>query len=139
MIVLDTNVISEIMLSNPDAGVVGWLNAQSDIWTTAITVFEIRFGLCRLPQGRKRQTLARAFDRMLRLTLLDNVLDFGRSAADHSASIMSERQAIGRPLDIRDAMIAGVVVAQGNATLATRNIKHFVDLDVPLVNPWTPS
>ena len=107
------------------------------IWITTITVFEARLGLALLPRGRRRQALEAAFGRLLEEDLEHRVLDFDFAAAAAAASIAAERQARGRPADLRDMQIAGIAVAR-RATLATRNVRHFTDASIRLVNPWTP-
>ena len=138
MIVLDTDVLSALMRTAPDAPVVVWLDRQpaDSIWITSITVFEVRFGLAVLPQGRRRRTLDAAFTRLLEEDLENRVLDFDLAAATSAAALAAERRGAGRPVDMRDTQIAGIVSAR-RATLATRNGRHFDDLKVPVVDPWT--
>src|ERR1700730_1092344 len=137
MIILDTNVLSALMRTLPEAPVVAWLDRQpaKSIWIPSITLFEARFGLALLPSGRRRQTLEAAFARLLKEDLENRVLDFDSAAATEAASIAAERQKAGRPVDMRDTQIAGIALAR-RATLATRNVRHFADLKVPIVNPW---
>lgn len=137
MIILDTNVLSALMLSTPDAAAVDWLDRQpaDSVWLTSITVFETRFGLALLPKGRRRTRLERAFDRVLDEDLSNRVLDFDGVAAAAAAQLAAERQRKGRIADLRDTLIAGIAQAR-RATLATRNTKHFDGLDVPVVDPW---
>lgn len=137
MIVLDTNVISALMQSQPEPKVVEWLNKQpfDSVWTTSIVVFEIRFGLACMPEGKKRRVLESAFDAMLVEDFSGRVLDFDDSGAAHAAATAAKLRAIGRTVEFRDALIAGAVTAHG-ATLATRNVRHFEHAGVPLVNPW---
>jgi predicted nucleic acid-binding protein len=137
MIILDTNVLSALMLTAPEAAVVAWLDRQpaESVWITSITLFETRLGLALLPAGRRRQTLEAAFARLLEEDLENRVLDFDSAAATEAASTAAERQKAGRPVDMRDTQIAGIALAR-RATLATRNLRHFVDLKVPVVNPW---
>ena len=136
MIVLDTNVISALIQGVPDPAVVQWLNAQpgNSVWTTAISVFESRFGFARLPAGHKRQALQAAFNRAL-AQMGNQVLNFDTDAANETAAIAAKLEAAGRTIDFRDAMIAGIVAARGG-TLATRNTRHFADAEIPLINPW---
>lgn len=137
MIILDTNVISAVMQSAPDPRVVAWLDRQpaESIWLTSITVFELRFGLAALPAGRRRHSLELSLVLLLHDDLENRVLDFDAAAAVAAASLAAKRQRAGRPVDMRDTQIAGIAVAR-HATLATRNVKHFKDSGVPLVNPW---
>ena len=137
MIILDTNVLSALMRPAPAAPVLAWLDRQpaESVWITSITLFEARFGLALLPTGRRRQTLEAAFARLLKEDLENRVLDFDGAAATEAASVAAERQKAGRPVDIRDTQIAGIALAR-RATLATRNVRHFVDLKVTIVDPW---
>jgi len=138
MIILDTNVLSALMRTAPDVVVVNWLDRQpaDSIWVTSITVFETRFGLALLPRGRKRIGLERAFDRVLIEDLANRILDFDSAAATVAAKLAADRQRAGRVADFRDTLIAGIAQAR-RATLATRNIRHFEGLDVPVVDPWS--
>ena len=140
MIVLDTNVISAVMRRQPDPVVVAWLDRQppESVWTTAVTVFEIHFGLDLLAPGRRRRQLEEAFARALEEDFEARILPFERNAAREAALIAARRRQAGRPVEIRDAQIAGIVVAR-RAPLATRNIGHFEDLGAALVDPWAES
>lgn len=137
MIILDTNVLSTLMNSRPDVAVVAWLDRQptESIWITSITVFESRLGLALLPGGRRRQLLEAAFEQIVAVDLDDRVLDFDRGAAAAAAALAAYRQRAGKPVDMRDTQIAGITVSR-RATLATRNVRHFADLQVPVVDPW---
>ena len=137
MIILDTNVLSALMRTAPEAAVVRWLDQQpaESIWITSITLFETRLGLALLPKGRRRQTLESAFDRLLEEDLENRVLDFDSAAAIEAAALAATRQRAGRPVDMRDTQIAGIALAR-RATLATRNVRHFQDLNVTVVDPW---
>jgi predicted nucleic acid-binding protein len=138
VIILDTNVLSALMRTAPDAPVVAWLDRQpaDDIWITSISVFETRLGVLLLPQGRRRRALDAAFTRLLEDDLENRVLEFDAAAASSAAALAAARHRAGRPVDLRDTQIAGIALAR-HATLATRNTRHFADLKVPLVNPWT--
>jgi toxin FitB len=107
----------------------------SSIWTTSVTILEIRFGLQILPVGKRRSLLIETFNRVLSDTIGNRVAPFHAEAAQHSADLMAMRHKKGYPGDLRDTMIAGIVLAS-NATLAARNTSHFQDLSVPVVNPW---
>lgn len=136
MILLDTNVLSALMHQKPDAAVIQWLDRQprASIWTTAITVFEIRFGLQTMESGRRRSLLMATFDRLLNETIERRVANFDGAAAQQAADLMAERRKRGRSGELRDTMIAGIVLAS-RATLATRNEKHFDDISAVVVNP----
>jgi len=137
MIILDTNVLSALMRTVPEALVVAWLDHQpaESVWVTSITLFEARLGLGLLPSGRRRQTLETAFARLLKEDLENRVLDFDGAAAIEAASLAAARQKNGRPVDMRDTQIAGIAIAR-RATLATRNVRHFADLKISIVDPW---
>jgi toxin FitB len=138
VIILDTNVLSALMRTAPAASVVAWLDRQpaESVWITSITVFEARLGLALLAQGRRRRALETAFTRLLEDDLENRVLDFDVAAASSAASLAAERRKAGRPADMRDTQIAGIALAR-RATLATRNVRHFADFKVPVVDPWT--
>ena len=137
MIILDTNVLSALMRQTPDPKVIAWLDQQPrpSIWTTSVTVLEVRFGLQVMAAGKRRSLLAQAFE-----TVLDKmghrIASFDAAAAIQAAELMAARQRRGRPGDLLDTMIAGIVLAH-HASLATRNTSDFEDLSVPVVNPWT--
>ncbi|MBM2810709.1 MAG: PilT protein [Chloroflexi bacterium] len=137
MIVLDTNVLSALMRAAPDNAVVAWLDGQrpESIWTTTITVFEIRFGIEILPDSRRRKQLQDLFEQVLREGLEQRILAFDAQAARDAATLAASRQKKGRAIDFRDTMIAGIVLAQ-RASIATRNTRHFADLEVPVIDPW---
>ena len=137
MIVLDTNVISALMLNEPDANVVRWLDQQPPraVWTTSITVFEVRFGIARLDAGAKRRRLSAAFDAMLDGDMRDRVAHFDTPAAESAAALMAELQNAGRTIDLRDCMICGIALAR-RADVATRNVRHFASTGVSTIDPW---
>jgi toxin FitB len=136
MIILDTNVLSALMRQPPDKNVVGWLDQQprTSIWTTSITVLEVRFGLQIMPGGKRRSVLIEAFEGVLD-KIGHRVVSFDAAAAQQAGDLMAARHKKGRPGELRDTMIAGIVLAQ-HATLATRNTAHFDDISVPLIDPW---
>jgi toxin FitB len=136
MIILDTNVVSELM-TEQNTGVLAWLDRQpwSSLWTTAITILEIRSGLAVIPVGRRRSERQAAFDLLIEGNLESRVLPFDHAAAEQTASLIGQRKRAGRPGELRDSMIAGIALAQ-RATLATRNVRHFEDLTIPVVDPW---
>lgn len=138
MIILDTNVLSELMRSSADSTVVEWLDRQprTSIWITSITMLEIRYGLQILATGRKRSALMTAFERLVSEKMDGRIAPFDSAAAEHAGDLMAIRHKKGRPGDLRDTMIAGIVLAR-RGTLATRNTQHFDDLEVSVVNPWS--
>src|SRR5882762_43021 len=137
MIILDTNVLSALMRQSEDMNVVAWLDKQprTSIWTTSVTILEIQFGLHILPAGTRRSRLIKAFQTVLVDEMGRRVAPFDTVAAQNAAELMAFRHKKGRPVELRDAIIAGIVLAC-HATLATRNTPHFEDLSVPVVNPW---
>jgi predicted nucleic acid-binding protein len=137
VIILDTNVLSALMRATPEVQVLTWLDRQpaESVWITSITLFEARLGIALMARGRRRQHLEAAFARLLEDDLENRVLDFDSAAAVQAASLAAERQRAGRPVDIRDTQIAGIALAR-RATLATRNVRHFSDLKVPVIDPW---
>jgi hypothetical protein len=136
MIVLDTNVLSALMHQTPDPIVVAWLDRQPriSIWTTSVTVLEIRFGLQIMPTGKRRSFLVQAFEVFFE-KIGQRVVSFDGAAAQQASDLMASRHKKGRPGDLRDTMIAGIVLAH-RATLATRNTSHFEDISAPVINPW---
>jgi len=137
MIVLDTNVVSEIMLPAPDLRVLRWLDKQppKSIWITTITLYEIRFGLQSMPIGKKQTALLGLLERWLAEVVQHRIASFDQAAAMQSANLGAALKLNGRPRDPRDTMIAGIVLAL-HATLATRNVRHFDDIAKYVVNPW---
>ena len=137
MILLDTNVISAVMLARPIPEVVNWLDQQrpGEIWTTSVSVFEIRYGLERLADPAKAARLQRLFSALLDEDLGGRIADFDRSAADAAAVLAATRERERRTVDFRDTQIAGIAIALG-ATIATRNVRHFDDCGQPVINPW---
>ena len=138
MILLDTNVLSALMLRAPDALVVRWLDTQpaESIWTTSITVFEIQTGLELLRPSRRRSQLERAFEQLLSEELEGRVQSFDRAAGLAAGTLAAARQRAGLAMEVRDVEIAGIAIAR-RATLATRNVRHFSDLGVDLIDPWS--
>lgn len=137
MIILDTNVLSALTRPNPQEAVVQWLDRQpeSSIWTTSITLMEIRFGLESMPLGRRREQMTQGVEAVLKEEIEERYLFFDIAAARQAAELMALRKRKGRPVELRDTMIAGIALAS-HATLATRNVRDFEDLSVPVVNPW---
>lgn len=137
MIVLDTDVLSGLMLTRPDVAILSWLDRQAriSVWTTTVTVLEVRFGIERLPVGARRRHLENVFDAIVADVIEDRVLDFDKACAEETAILMARREKAGRRGELRDAMIAGIAIAR-RATLATRNVRHFADLPIPVVDPW---
>jgi predicted nucleic acid-binding protein len=137
MIVLDTNVISELMGPAPEQRVAHWMDLQSrsSVWTTSINIYETRSGLFAMPTGKKRAALETKFEQLLQSAFDGRILYFDADSALRAAELCAERRRRGRPVDTRDTMIAGIVLAS-HAKLATRNVKHFEEIAPSLVNPW---
>ena len=137
MIILDTNVLSAMMRPTPAEQVVAWLDkqARTSMWITSVTIFEIQFGLRILPVGKRRSLLTKTFEAVLTDDIGGRVAPFDTSAAECCAELMAARHKKGRPVELRDTMIAGIALAC-HASIATRNVSHFEDLSVPVVNPW---
>jgi predicted nucleic acid-binding protein len=137
VILLDTNVLSALMQREPDKMAAAWLDKQppESVWTTSITVFEVRMGLELLAPGRRRAHLEQQFDRLLADELDGRVQLFDRTAAEAAGTIAASRQRAGRTVEIRDVQIAGIAGAR-RATLATRNLRHFEGLGIRIVDPW---
>jgi len=136
MTILDTNVVSEFMLRSPSPRVIGWLDRQPrlSLWITAITVFEIRLGLQIMPNSKRRDLLSQRFNEVL-ARMNEQIVPFDTEAAQQAAALMALRRVQGRPRDLRDTMIAGIVLAR-HTSLATRNAAHFDDISAPLIDPW---
>lgn len=139
MVILDTNVLSALMRERPDELVVAWLDDQprTSVWTTSITLLEIRFGLQLMAAGKRRSRIIELFDTIVTQQLEGRIASFDGSAAEHASMLMAARQKKGRPAELRDTMIAGIALAR-HATLSTRNSRHFDDVSIPIVNPWEP-
>lgn len=140
MIVLDTNVLSELAKPAAEPIVVAWANAQpvTDLYTTAINEAEILFGLSVMPPGRRRDALQRAVDTAFSVLLAGRVLPFDRLAARRYAELAGDRRRNGRPVGLADLQIAAIARARNATAIATRNTQDFADFGVPVVNPWEP-
>ena len=138
MVVLDTNVVSALMHQPAHPTVVEWLDSQPrvSIWTTSITLMEDRYGIESLAPGRRKTRLYQALDRLISEKIEHRIAAFDAAAASSAALLMADRKRTGRPGDLRDTMIAGIVIAS-HATLATHNIRHFADFPVPVVDHWS--
>lgn len=136
MIVFDTNVASELMKASPDPAVWNWVVDQqrAGLCTTAITVAEVRYGIERLPVGRRRTLLREAADEVF-AQFAGEILSFDAEAAAVFPLVMAGRERAGLPISALDAQIAAVCRVV-DATLATRNTKDFVETGVELVDPW---
>jgi len=137
MVVLDTNVVSALMHEPAHPIVLEWLDSQPriSIWTTSISLMEARYGIQAMAPGRRRSRLFLALERLVSEKIEHRIAAFDTSAANAAALLMAERKRTGRTGDLRDTMIAGIVIAS-HATLATHNTRHFADLPIPVVDPW---
>jgi predicted nucleic acid-binding protein len=138
LLILDTNVVSEFMHDDPNPAVLAWLDRQNrqSVWITAISVMELNFGIHALPPGRRKTILRRGLDRLVVSRIGDRIATFDAGAAVSTAMISAERRRAGRPGELRDSMIAGIALSTG-ASLATRNTRHFADVAITLIDPWT--
>lgn len=139
MIVLDTNVVTEMMKASPAPVVVAWLNDQetSALFLTTVTIGEISYGLRVLPQGRRRLLLEQGFERVVEEAFTGRILDFDEKAARRYGDVMGRRRKIGRPLSILDGQIAAIARVNGGA-VATRNVWDFVECGVEVIDPFAP-
>lgn len=139
MIVLDTNVVSELLRATPEPAVLAWLQQTSStgLYTTAVTVAEIRYGIARLPEGRRRQTLHQAANEIF-AAFPRQVLPFDLAAATAYADVVADRETDGNPISGFDAQIAAICRSQA-ATLATRNTKDFTGIGISIIDPWQGS
>ena len=137
MILLDTNVVSELMKSAPAEAVVGWTAAQpaSSLYTTSVTQSEIFHGIMLLPSGKRRRGIEAAAQAMFSEEFEGRILAFGSEAAFPYARIAADRRRAGRPISGLDAQIAAIARTVG-AVIATRNVADFADCGVEVVNPW---
>jgi len=138
MILLDTDVVSALMGVQPEQVVAVWLDKQpaASIWITSVTLMEIRYGLQTMPRGVRQEGMSNSFERLLNEMIEQRIAPFDAEAAEQAANLMSIRKSKGRPSDVKDTMIGGIAISS-HATLATRNTKHFEDLPVTVVNPWS--
>lgn len=137
MIVLDTNVVSELMHETPAEPVRAWGRTvpAARRFLTAVTVAELSYGVARLPIGRRRDRMAEEVTAVVRDEFSDRILVFDVAAAERFGALVADRLTIGRPIGILDAQIAAVCLQHG-ASLATRNTRDFEDLGLTLINPW---
>jgi toxin FitB len=136
VIILDTNVTSELMRAQPDPAVTAWLAAQppTELFSTVVTVAEISYGLQRLPRGRRRRSLEQSYDSLF-VDMAYHVLPFDVEAALLYGPLVATKERAGIAMDPMDAQIACIAACRG-AMIATRNERDFADCGVRLVNPW---
>lgn len=137
MIVVDTNVLSEVVARAPEPSVLAWCAAHAEeLAISAVTVAELHHGIGRLARGRRRQALATAVERMLAAAAAnDRLLAYDAAAARAHAELRVRREKAGRPTSVEDGMIAGTALSR-DAAVATRNVSHFAGFGVEVLNPW---
>ena len=137
MILLDTNVVSAMMRLASEPLVEAWLNNQdtSSLWTSTVTVYEIRYGIHIMPGGKRKSELERDFAEVVNEALERRVLPLEMDAAIKAGAFRAKRKLAGAEINIPDAMIAGIAVSHGYS-IATRNTKDFQGLGLALIDPW---
>ncbi|MCG8328549.1 MAG: type II toxin-antitoxin system VapC family toxin [Chitinophagales bacterium] len=138
MIILDTNVLSALMKSEPDPVILQWCNGYDleCLWLTAITVMEVQYGIGLLSDGKKKRMLQESFNRMLRQQFRHRIIAFDYNAGMAAGELAAENQKTGMNQDIRDYQIAAIALVTG-AVLATRNERDFKQTGVTIINPWS--
>lgn len=137
MILLDTNVLSELMRAKPDPNVIAWVDAQesSDLVICPITVAEILYGVAQMPDGKRKDALYAVATAMFDEDFAGNILPFGVDATMHYADLVAASEERGKIADMADGQIAAIARLHG-ARIVTRNVRHFEAFGIPLVNPW---
>ena len=136
MIVLDTNVLSEPFKSKPSTKVLEWLDGQvaETLYMTTITRAELRFGVLRLPDGKRKKDLTGKIEEVLDL-FNGRTLAFDVEASEQLAQILARTERVGQKPPVPDAYIAAIAAAKRFA-VATQNVNHFQSIGIPLINPW---
>lgn len=137
MILLDTNIISEMMKQSPTPKVIAWMNAQEimQLVVSTVTIAEIAYGLNALPQGNRRRSLETAFNQAICEAFQHRILAFDEPAAYLYGKIMGKRKLLGRPMSVPDGQIAAIALAN-SAAVATRNTGDFIECELNLINPF---
>ena len=137
MIVLDTNVVSELLRPVPTPRVVAWYVGQAapDAFVSAVTEAELRYGVAIMPAGRRRASLATTIEGLLEREFAGRILSFNSSAAKAYATIAAERRSAGRPIEPADGQIAAIARSLG-ASVATRDIRGFEGCGIDVIDPW---
>jgi predicted nucleic acid-binding protein len=140
VIIIDTNVISELMRAKPDPAILGWFRHRplAELATTAINLAEIRHGLARLPFGRRRRELEATFNSLAARGFADRVFDFDSAAAEVFGDLVVARERAGRRLEGFDGLIAAIARSRG-LPIATRNVDDFQGCGIVMINPWRPT
>ena len=138
MFLLDSNVVSELLRPSPEPVVEDWVGDRraTDLYFSAISEAELRYGVAILPAGRRQTALASAIEAILREDFVDRILPFDSDAAREYADIAAARRAAGRHFAPADCQIAAIARSRGMA-VATRNVRDFEDIEVEVVDPWT--
>lgn len=137
MVVIDTNIVSELMSAEPSVEVLAWVDdrPRRELFVTVVTESEVRTGIALLPEGRRRRGLAEACERAFGSLFAGRVLPFDSDAARAYADIAAARRGIGRPIGQADGQIAAIARARGMA-VATRNVRDFAEMGIDIFNPW---
>jgi predicted nucleic acid-binding protein len=137
MIVIDTNVISELMKPSPQLSVVKWLDKQDvmQLFVSTITIAEISYGISVLPDGQRKRSIEDSFNKALNEAFKHRILSFDENAAHSYGKIMGHRKMLGRPMSIPDGQIAAIALTH-NFSIATRNVRDFMDCEVGIINPF---
>ena len=137
MILLDTNVVSELMRSSPDHAVEAWVadHPAEELFFSAVGEAELRYGVAVMPAGRRYDRLVSEIEAMLHEDFEGRVLPFDSGAAQAFAEVASARRAIGRPVPVADCQIAAIALSRGMA-VATRNVRDFEDMGIEVIDPW---
>lgn len=137
MIVVDTNLISEVMRPKPDSSVIEWLDHQetSHLYLTTITLAEIRYGFGVMPDGKRKQHLTTQFEAYVDMGFEGRILDFTADDASRYADLMSHRRRVGVPMSMADGQIAAIA-SVNHFAVATRNIKDFEECGLELIDPF---
>lgn len=138
MILLDTNIISEPLRAAPEPRVVAWLDAQplETLFLSVVSVAELRYGVARLPNGRRRKALAERLETQVLPAFAGRILAFDLPATQAYADLMTKAQAAGQPIGMADGLIAAIARAHG-MTVATRDTAPFAAAGVPVIDPWS--
>lgn len=137
MILVDTNVISELMRPTPSSAVISWIDEQETInlFISTITIAEITYGIRVMPKGKKREKIQTAFSRAIDEVFAYRIISFDNEAAYAYGEIMGRRKELGHPMSVIDGQIAAIA-ATHHFSIATRNIKDFQACNLRLINPW---
>ena len=137
MIILDTNIVSELMRPGPDANVVDWVAGQAalNLYLSTVSEAELRYGVEILPTGARRDKLLNEVEGMLREDFAGRVIPFDSAAAQAYAVIAAARRAAGRPINHADCQIAAIARSRG-ASVATRDTDDFDGSGIDIINPW---